>query len=141
MAPLDRWLDSDPGHPLGRGYPGGSPLREDGESHRAAWMRLVRSDPCAYCDAPGPAGTLDHVEPRSRHARFPGGAHCWINYTGACARCNTSKADKSLLLFLAARRGAAPPCAGRGSDNRAARPRPYSRWAREALRERGAQWC
>ena len=101
----DRWLDSDPGHPLGRGYPGGSPLREDGETHRAAWMRLLRGDPCAYCDRPGPGGTVDHVEPRCRPARSPGGAHCWTNYTGACARCNTLKADKPLLLFLAARCG------------------------------------
>ena len=106
IAVADRWLDSDPGHPLGPGYPGGSPLREDGETHRAAWMRLLRGDPCAYCGRPGPAGTLDHVEPRCRPARSPGGAHCWTNYTGACDRCNALKADKPLLVFLAARRGA-----------------------------------
>ena len=104
-ARFERWLDSDPGHPLGPGYPSGSPLREDGETHRGAWMRLLRGDPCSYCDAPGPSGTLDHIEPRSRPGRSPGGVHCWTNYTGACTRCNANKATKTLLLFLAARSG------------------------------------
>lgn len=63
-------------------------------------MRLLRGDPCAYRDLSGPAGKLDHVEPRCRPARSPGGAHCWTNHAGACARCNARKADKPLLLFL-----------------------------------------
>lgn len=102
-AGVERWLDSDPGHPLGHGYPTGSPLRQDGETHRAAWMRLLRADPCAYCDAPAPSGTLDHIEPRARPGRAPGGVHCWTNYTGACERCNAAKAATPLVLFLAAR--------------------------------------
>ena len=130
-APANRWLDSDPGHPLGRGYPGGSPLREDGETHRTAWMRLLRADPCAYCDSPGPAETVDHIEPRSRPARAPDGAHCWTNYTGACARCNAGKAAKPLLAYLAQLQGLivspTPP--------RRTRPRSELRLLRPAQRQ------
>jgi len=100
---VERWLASDPGHPLGHGYPTGSPLREDGETHRTAWMRLLRADSCAYCNSPAPSGTLDHIEPRARPGRAPGGVHCWTNYTGACERCNAAKAATPLLVFLAAR--------------------------------------
>ena len=136
---VDRWLDSDPGHPLGYGYPGGSPLREDGESHRAAWMRLLRSDPCAYCHRPGPAGTLDHIEPRCRPARAPGGAHCWTNYTGACGRCNAAKADRPLLVFLAARRGVAAPLESHDPTGCRRLARPYARWGRAAPTEQDAR--
>jgi HNH endonuclease len=92
-----------PGHPLGVGMPSGCTLREDGQSHRAAWMMVLRRDPCSYCDNAG--GTIDHVEPRSRPTRLGtrgGGAHTWANYVGACTNCNGRKGAASLLLFLAA---------------------------------------
>lgn len=44
---------------------------------------------CAYCGAP--ATSLDHVIPRSR-----GGPHSWDNVVAACARCNHTKADRSV---------------------------------------------
>jgi 5-methylcytosine-specific restriction endonuclease McrA len=44
---------------------------------------------CAYCGAA--ATSLDHVVPRSR-----GGTHCWENVVAACARCNHTKADRSV---------------------------------------------
>lgn len=44
---------------------------------------------CAYCGAP--ATSLDHVVPRSR-----GGPHSWDNVVAACARCNHTKADRSV---------------------------------------------
>src|ERR1700712_3925793 len=44
---------------------------------------------CAYCGAP--ATSLDHVIPRSR-----GGPHTWDNVVAACARCNHTKADRSV---------------------------------------------
>ena len=134
MIDPERWLDSDPGHPLGSGYPSGSPLRFDGETHRGAWMRLLRADPCAYCEMPGAAGTLDHIEPRSRPARAPGGAHCWTNYTGACPRCNSAKAQRPLLLFLAGRRGSTVP-----PECSAPRRRSYAR-REETMHERSATW-
>lgn len=94
----DRFITSHPGNPLGPGMPLGVTMREDGESHLEAWMRLVREDPCAYCDQPG--GTIDHIEPRSLRRR---GLHNWTNFAGSCQRCNESKAAKPLLVFLAYR--------------------------------------
>lgn len=96
------YLEDQPGLPLGVGMPSGSPLREDGQSHREGWMSVIRRDPCSYCG--GPAGTVDHVEPRSRRARGLGGAHSWLNYAAACERCNGRKGAHSLLMFLAASR-------------------------------------
>jgi 5-methylcytosine-specific restriction endonuclease McrA len=95
----------DPGNPLGRGYPLGRTLRQDGESHRDAWARIVRQDPCSYCGRE--AGTVDHVEPSRgpRPARGIGGAHVWLNLVGACEACNASKSDAQLLHFLGRRRG------------------------------------
>jgi len=95
----ERYDDETAGHPLGSGWPSGSPLREDGESHSDAWKRILRSDPCAYCAAPGPAGTVDHVEPTSL-----GGSYRVGNLTGACGSCNESKGAKpELLLWMRAR--------------------------------------
>ena len=45
---------------------------------------------CQYCSAP--ATSLDHVVPRSR-----GGAHTWENVVASCARCNHTKADRTLV--------------------------------------------
>jgi 5-methylcytosine-specific restriction endonuclease McrA len=43
---------------------------------------------CAYCD--GPAGTVDHVLPRSR-----GGADSWENLVACCVRCNNIKGSRT----------------------------------------------
>lgn len=99
---LTTYLRDDGGTPLGVGMPSGAPLRLDGERHYDAWLRLLRLDPCAYCGTPG-AGTVDHVEPRSRAARGLGGAHSWLNVVGACARCNGAKAARPLVAFLLTR--------------------------------------
>lgn len=116
----EEFIRSDPGNPLGHGMPLGRTLRKDGESHREAWMRTLRWDPCAYCCAlpveilgPLPQknkdgrvrGTLDHIEPQSRTARGIGGKHTWLNYVGACEHCNSKKAAVSLLEFLGRRAG------------------------------------
>lgn len=84
---------SDPGYPLGPGYPPGRPQRADGQSHREGWASIVRADPCSYCGRDG--GTVDHIEPTSK-----GGRNIWLNYTGACNGCNVSKSDTPLLAWL-----------------------------------------
>ncbi|MEA2219391.1 MAG: endonuclease [Solirubrobacteraceae bacterium] len=104
---IAEFLRDDAGTPLGSGVPSGSPLRTDGQSHYDAWLALVRRDPCSYCPDPGPGGTVDHVEPRSRAARGLGTAHGWQNTVGACARCNGAKRDVDLLVFLYRRRWSA----------------------------------
>lgn len=112
---IREFLRDDAGSPLGVGMPSGRTLRADGESHYAAWQRLLRLDPCAFCAGPG--GTVDHVEPRSRAARGVGGSpHGWQNLVGACETCNGAKRDSSLLAYLHRRR--APRARRRG-----ARPR------------------
>jgi hypothetical protein len=112
-----RYLSEHPGHPLGPGMPLGRSLRIDvplfdgadppvwpqnyrGESHRMAWERIIRADPCAYCGRP--AGTVDHIEPRNplRVCRGLGGVYSWMNFTAACESCNGRKKDLPLLLFL-----------------------------------------
>ena len=101
--------ESHAGHPLGPGMPPGSPLRLDGETHHEAWMRIIRMDPCAFCNRDVlpytsglciPGGTVDHIEPKSLPVKGLGGAHAWLNLTGACERCNTKKSDRDLLEFL-----------------------------------------
>jgi hypothetical protein len=104
------WTASHPGYPLGRGMPSGTSLRYDEESHREAWKRIVRGDPCAYCGLlpfpcrfhPGDAGTVDHIDPQAG-ARPAHGLHSWTNYTGSCARCNNSKDATPMLLWIARR--------------------------------------
>lgn len=99
-APDDfHFLASHPGNPLGHGMPLGAPLRTDGETHRDAWKRILRSDPCAYCGGLG--GTVDHIVPQSApNGGGYGGLHSWINYSGACSACNGSKGAKHLLRWL-----------------------------------------
>jgi hypothetical protein len=92
---MHEFLRSDPGYPLGRGFPPGRVVRLG--SHRGAWMEVVRGDPCSYCGDAG--GTVDHIEPRSR-----GGRDVWVNYTGSCESCNGSKSNTRLLAWLAHRR-------------------------------------
>ena len=102
---IDQYLRDDAGTPLGTGMPSGRPLRADGQSHYEAWQALLRRDPCAYCGTAG-AGTVDHVEPRSRPARGLGEtAHAWLNLAGACTACNGAKRDLDLLVFLQRRGG------------------------------------
>lgn len=93
------FVRDDPGTPLPIS---GSSLREDGESHREAWARIIRADPCAYCGGSG--GTVDHIEPKSRSVIGLGGAHCWANFIGSCSRCNGRKATISCLEMLYRRR-------------------------------------
>lgn len=126
---LDDFLRDDASSPLGRGMPSGPTLRADGQSHYEAWQALVRRDPCSYCGATGPAGTVDHVDPRSRVARGIGTAHGWINTVGACARCNGAKRDTLLLAFLHRRRWQGRSCPGEPA--RATR-RVVRRWPAEA---------
>jgi 5-methylcytosine-specific restriction protein A len=52
---------------------------------------------CAYCNEKRPL-TLDHIEPLAS-----GGAHDIDNITAACRRCNCSKRDTLLLVWLAHR--------------------------------------
>lgn len=101
----EAFVTSHAGYPLGRGYPSGEPLREDGESHRAAWYRLLRADPCSYCAKD--AGTIDHIDPQSG-PRPLYGIHSWLNVTGACSSCNRSKDATKLVLWLAVRPIPAP---------------------------------
>lgn len=61
-------------------------------------MRVLRDDPCSYCDGPG--GTVDHVVAQS--SGLPD-RNRWHNFTGACQGCNGSKGNMPLLLFLARR--------------------------------------
>lgn len=101
----EAFVTSHAGYPLGPGYPSGAPLREDGESHRAAWYRTLRADPCSYCAKGG--GTIDHVDPQSGQRPLYG-LHSWLNVTGACSSCNRSKDANKLVLWLAARPIPAP---------------------------------
>lgn len=55
---------------------------------------------CAYCNGRKKL-TADHIDPLAR-----GGAHEPSNLVGACGRCNTSKNDKPLLVWLALRAAA-----------------------------------
>ena len=127
---IDDFLRDDAGTPLGIGMPSGAPLRADGQSHYEAWQSLLRRDPCAYCGARGAAGTVDHVDPRSRAARGLGTVHGWINTAGACTGCNGAKRDLGLLVFLHRRRWSAST-AHPGEPARATR-RVVRRWPAEA---------
>ena len=57
------------------------------------YIRILRSDPCAYCG--GPASDIDHIDAVSR-----GGGHVWHNMTSACRSCNATKRDASLVTAL-----------------------------------------
>lgn len=123
-----QFTEDHPGHPLGVAMPTGSTLREDGESHREAWMRILRADPCVYCGEMVHynqqteqwglgGGTVDHVVPRDPTVLTTrtcaigqplfSSKWSWINLAGACERCNGSKASRPLLWFMTIRRGVA----------------------------------
>lgn len=64
------------------------------EKHRS--IMLTRRNVCArdnnicgYCGKP--AGTIDHIKPRSR-----GGTNTWENVTAACEKCNGIKGHRTL---------------------------------------------
>jgi 5-methylcytosine-specific restriction endonuclease McrA len=107
----EQWLRDDAGYPLGGGMPTGRVLRADGQSHRDWWMSVLRADPCSYCGREAgsrlledgrtlPGGTLDHIDPHSGRTRGGVGNWDWPNFAGACAACNHSKGNESLLRFL-----------------------------------------
>lgn len=73
---------------------------------RNSRVSYLLRDPCAYCGAP--SETFDHIHPQAL-----GGNHDWQNVVGACRRCNSSKQDTSLLLFLLRRLA---PRIGEGDD-------------------------
>ncbi len=78
--------------------------RERGERFSTGlfrWQKEYFGLRCAYCLTWGGGGAAserlseDHVVPLSQ-----GGAHDLTNIVPACKRCNTRKADLSLLLWL-----------------------------------------
>jgi hypothetical protein len=76
----------------------GLPSRMPYDYVSGLYVRMLRCDPCAYCDAP--SEVIDHVVPVAS-----GGPNDWANYTGACAACNARKSAKPLLIFLAHENG------------------------------------
>ncbi|WP_433602801.1 HNH endonuclease [Nocardia sp. CA-135953] len=60
------------------------------DGSRATLAGVLRRDHhrCGYCASL--ARTVDHIRPRSR-----GGPNTWDNLIAACARCNSSKADRT----------------------------------------------
>lgn len=72
--------------------------RQPRENERKVFVALLRGDPCCYCSAP--TEHIDHIVPRA-----VGGDNDWTNLTASCARCNSAKKDKPLLVFLAHEHG------------------------------------
>jgi hypothetical protein len=62
---------------------------------RREWAKVLAADPCAYCGAVAPAGTVDHIVASARD-----GGDTTENLTGACLACNSGKCATPLLLFL-----------------------------------------
>jgi hypothetical protein len=62
---------------------------------RREWAKVLAADPCAYCGAVAPAGTVDHIVASARD-----GDDTTENLTGACLACNSGKCATPLLLFL-----------------------------------------
>ena len=60
------------------------------------YMVAIKKDPCCYCGKAG--GTIDHIVPRSRLK-----GSTWENKSGACKKCNSSKSNQGLLLYLVRR--------------------------------------
>lgn len=82
-------------HPEVRGRTRDRKLRAIDED-TAAYVEIVRRDPCAYCGEVG--GTIDHIVPLNGD-----GVNHWENFTGACLACNGGKRDRSLLAYLVRR--------------------------------------
>jgi len=62
----------------------------------AEYKQLIANDPCVYCGAAREHD--DHIQPLARR-----GTDHWDNIAPACADCNLSKNDKTLLHFLLGR--------------------------------------
>jgi 5-methylcytosine-specific restriction endonuclease McrA len=63
------------------------------------YLTILEGDPCTWCGGRDPI-TPDHLTPVSK-----GGDSRWQNLTGACLSCNASRGPKSVLAFLAYRKG------------------------------------
>ena len=62
------------------------------------WRALVQRDPCSYCLAP-PLSDADHIVPLSS-AEGGVNLNVWDNLGGVCPRCNRSKGNKPMLIFM-----------------------------------------
>lgn len=71
----------------------------DPSEDTANYISVLFHDPCCYCG--GPSHAIDHID--GRNPKTSKGRHEWMNLTRACKRCNGSKGDKPLLLWLATR--------------------------------------
>ncbi len=67
------------------------------DDESAEWAAIVVADPCVYCGEP--AHEVEHIVPLAG-----GGTNDWMNLTGACKSCNSSKSATPLLHFLLRRR-------------------------------------
>lgn len=59
-----------------------------------AWVSILLGDPCSYCG--NPMEEVDHITPVAS-----GGDGEWSNLAAACQRCNRSKKNHPLLLWIA----------------------------------------
>lgn len=64
------------------------------DSEAMAYCAIIEHDPCVYCGKP--AETVDHIDAVSISANSD-----WSNLAPACRSCNSRKAAKRLLPFLA----------------------------------------
>lgn len=84
-------------------YPAGKPLRL-WASNVKLWYRIINavfardSYTCHYCGKVGGKLECDHVIPFSK-----GGSNDMANLVTACQRCNRSKKDQSVEMFIARR--------------------------------------
>jgi 5-methylcytosine-specific restriction endonuclease McrA len=79
-----------------RAAPGSGVTRREWRDVVAAYHGL-----CVYCHAKPARLYMDHVEPINK-----GGSHEPDNIVPACGKCNSSKSDKTLIVWLAVRRSA-----------------------------------
>lgn len=77
--------------------PGNGVTRKEWREIKESYLGL-----CVYCNTRPAKLVMDHVD-----ALNNGGAHDPSNIAPACGRCNSSKADHSLVVWLAMRRHAA----------------------------------
>lgn len=68
--------------------------RFDRDPTSTRYAEILRCDPCCYCGSTVNP-TVDHIIPIVQ-----GGSNLWSNLTSACASCNCSKRDISVLFFL-----------------------------------------
>lgn len=78
-------------------------LRRRGTRHldnaTKEYAYVLLGDPCCFCGDMSRMPTMDHIVPL-----ISGGESTWTNLTAACKSCNSSKNDRKLLVFMAARR-------------------------------------